>query len=1347
MTDRPSAAPPVIQPGAFPAHEVYSGAVNTSWLEDTPLALAELDYSDPAIRADVADANAGSTFVSRRQVRVVLQSVTVLAANRIFRQWFETPRTEGPIPLKEVLNGFTISTNLALTQQLVRVSSGDLVRGDIVYLKPLKGSTRVVRLSLLPFAEGRRCMMTLNDVTGQVTAELARAENDLVVRAMLHGIQESLAVIDTQRNTIALASPDLARWLGYEHEELIGMPWPRLLAPDSPGTDAVTTAGKTGFVQAPVTLRNFQGVSIQAEAAFSRVLLPMPRDMVRVRLSPLRVGSRSDPQQVATPQDRRVRDRQLQLQRANELVLLHQRRARMLRDLAVAAHRSSTVDELLAAALPVLKLLGGWPLVRVIGNSGREFIDLGLWHGDDSDGGKAVRSALQSSSIPLESPLAQRVLQNRSPSWRRSHDTNADDPEPVRRFIANGGRGWVPIAVDGKVDYVVELMGTATHPMSVHTLRALSEASAQLAMAIGRLRAETSLRLHEHQMRAIFEHAPVASLHLDTDGKVLRFNRAAARMLPLGRDAPDPESRLLDFVTDEDKEMATRLLSDAVDNHRAGIAELRLRSRFNREIVAQTSVSVILSDDEQIRQLVVVLDDITVLKNAEFELRLSESRFRTVFEHALHGIGTFRPDGTVNELNRRFQELLGSPNSDGDGSNLAVSRFLGHRGSEVWQRALDSAAAGTAERFELNVVDSQARERILDMTLSPVADQNGKALLLVGSATDITDVRQAVREREELLRGMSERMHELQCLYAVAVSAQEGGSTGDMLERASKVMGRKWPAAKSGRLRITYRDLQLDVGTDGVERSPRDTLKKNKVPLTVDLISDSERTNSEFQTAIFRILHLAAQRQATEEELRSAREAAEVASRAKSAFLAHVSHEIRTPMNAILGFAQLLSRDDLTTHQRGRVERILRAGDHLTSLLNAVLEISKIESGRVTLEPEVFELPRLLEDVEAMFSARAVDKGLEYGFNFSELPSAVRSDAGKLRQIFINLVGNAIKFTDDGFVRVDVSNTVSEGGVTLEFQVSDSGPGIGENDLERIFERFESSHEWTKMGTGLGLAICKEYAELLGGDISVSSTHGTGSVFRVGIPLELVDAIPSERRVLSETPRALKRVRTLVVDDNADNREVLTEQMQALGLRVDQASGGLEALKMSEEVHYHLVMMDLAMPDLDGIETTRRLRARPDMVDAKIIAVSAHAFNQDRRRALDAGADAFLGKPFTPEQLEAVLASIVGDKPMTLRRTAPPRGIANVPEEPQSLKPEVLPEDFAVACIAAALEADLGTLETLAEALEATAPRAKTRLVKLIEAFDYDGVVALAEQWRQDAATTDAHAPKEDTHA
>ena len=372
--------------------------------------------------------------------------------------------------------------------------------------------------------------------------------------------------------------------------------------------------------------------------------------------------------------------------------------------------------------------------------------------------------------------------------------------------------------------------------------------------------------------------------------------------------------------------------------------------------------------------------------------------------------------------------------------------------------------------------------------------------------------------------------------------------------------------------------------------------------------------------------------------------AADAANRAKSEFLASMSHELRTPLNAILGFTQVMSRDtSLNRQQQENLGIINRAGEHLLNLINDILEMSKIEAGRTTLNITGFDLLGFLKSQEEMLYLKAQSKGIKLIVEIaSEVPQYIRSDESKLRQVLLNILGNAIKFTEKGAVTLRVTtNTslLSNSSVSLIFEIEDTGPGIAPEEINLLFEAFGQTEVGRKsqQGTGLGLPISRKYVQLLGGDIRVSSVVGKGSCFSFEIPISQanVDEIKtdiSNRKVIGLAPNQ-QEYRILVVDDLPESRRLLLYLFQSLGFQVQQAENGQEAVAMWQSWQPHLIWMDMRMPIMDGYQATKQIKADPKGKQTVIIALTASAFEEDRKMVLEAGCDDFIRKPFQQDVL------------------------------------------------------------------------------------------------------------------
>jgi signal transduction histidine kinase len=377
-------------------------------------------------------------------------------------------------------------------------------------------------------------------------------------------------------------------------------------------------------------------------------------------------------------------------------------------------------------------------------------------------------------------------------------------------------------------------------------------------------------------------------------------------------------------------------------------------------------------------------------------------------------------------------------------------------------------------------------------------------------------------------------------------------------------------------------------------------------------------------------------------EAETAREAAEAANRAKSSFLANMSHEIRTPMNGVLGAGALLrERDDLDDEARDLVEIVHASAEALLVIIDDVLDISRLQAGRVTLVPVSLDVQGLGQSIVNLLHPIAARAGLTLRLH-AEVDDApwLECDAGRLRQVLLNLVGNALKFTEDGEVELRISTAVVDDDTArLTIDVEDSGNGIGPDALSRIFERFEqvdNSSTRQHDGTGLGLAICKQLVELMGGSISVQSELGRGSTFRIELSAPIgIPAVPSARAPSSSRVRG---TRVLLAEDNIVNQRICRAMLENLGCLVDVASNGQEAVEHVDRGHYDVVLMDCFMPELDGFAATEKIRAMPGPAgEIPVIAFTASATMADRDKCKSAGMNDILAKPVQRERLQRAL--------------------------------------------------------------------------------------------------------------
>lgn len=488
-------------------------------------------------------------------------------------------------------------------------------------------------------------------------------------------------------------------------------------------------------------------------------------------------------------------------------------------------------------------------------------------------------------------------------------------------------------------------------------------------------------------------------------------------------------------------------------------------------------------------------------------------------------------------------------------------------------------------------------------------------------------------------------------------------------------------------------------------------------------------------------------------ELEHARDAAEAANRAKSVFLANMSHEFRTPLNAIMGFTQLLLREpQLDADQFENLEVIHRSSEHLLGLINDVLELSKIEAGRAMLNPQPFDLHRMLFGLEEMFALRARDKGIELGVDLGEdVPRYILADAGRLRQILLNLLGNAVKFTDHG--RVDMRISAVPGAepeqYTITFEVADTGPGVAPDEQATLFEPFvqAAAGQLSQEGTGLGLSISRQNARLMGGDILLESDPGRGSLFRLDMPCELVPETavrqPQQRRRVIGLQPGQPDFRLLVVDDQPTNRQILVKLLAPLGFEVREAANGQEAVALWREWEPHLIWMDMRMPVMNGYEATRQIKATTKGQATVIVALTASGMEEERAVILSEGCDDYIRKPFYEEELFAALAEHLGVQFIysTLDDVPPAAGAPVFQDAGLVARAAALPADLSARLEQAALLGDVAAIAEAIAQVEARDAVLGATLAKWARDFDHERILRLLHAVRGETHEREAARP------
>ena len=736
-----------------------------------------------------------------------------------------------------------------------------------------------------------------------------------------------------------------------------------------------------------------------------------------------------------------------------------------------------------------------------------------------------------------------------------------------------------------------------------------------------------------------------------------------------------------------------------------------------------------------------VLRDITGRKQTEIALRESEERFRIMADSCPTGIWVTDPDGGIRFINRTYRKFCGVTSEELE-RDAWQSRLHPDDAPEVFrafQRALKEHRSFKAEGRSRR---ADGEWRWVESHAEPRFSSNGEFLGLVGTSKDVSDrkqAEQALHNSEQKFRQLAENMREV--IWMVPLNADEtpyvspayesiwGRSCDSVYQDQNSWMQCVHPDdLDEARLRYAAElagettDAEYRIRTpDGLEKWIRD----RAFPI---------RDQAGQLVRVVGIAEEITERKLYEQQLIHAREGADAANRAKSMFLAKMSHEIRTPMNGILGFSQLMLGDaHLSEQQRSYLNTITRCGEHLLSILNDILEVSKIEAGRVTLNARAFDLHALIDDLEAMFRMRAETKKLRFIVErHGEIPRHVTGDENKLRQVFLNLLGNAVKFTEEGQVllRVRVQDNGSSG-LQLEAEIKDTGVGISEGEIGRMFHHFEQteSGRMSGSGTGLGLAISRAFVGLMGGDVTVRSKEGHGSVFSFHVLLHPAKASAPKglnlrrvRRLKLDQPK----FRILIADDKEDNRVLLSRLLEPVGFEVREAVNGVEAIQCYNSWHPHLILMDVVMPLMDGNEVVRDIRQCVDDHSVKIITISAGAFEEDRTKALEVGADDFIGKPFRqPELLEKIRAILGAEYLYEEDDVVPDSELSSIDPTQNSLS--ALPYGLLAQIADAARVGEFDRITELISEASLVSPQAAAKLGRLAEEFDSDNLLRLIQ--------------------
>jgi len=663
--------------------------------------------------------------------------------------------------------------------------------------------------------------------------------------------------------------------------------------------------------------------------------------------------------------------------------------------------------------------------------------------------------------------------------------------------------------------------------------------------------------------------------------------------------------------------------------------------------------------------------DITEQKNTESLLQIQYNFANTLLEALPNPVFYKNIHGKYIGCNKAWEELLGIPRKNIIGKS--VFEVFPQQHASVYRTKDDMLFdEEVKQEYETTLPSTRgARNVILSKAIYHDAQKN--TVGLIGVVTDITDRKKeqaALAESENRLRNIFEnapigifqstpngRYRTVNACFSRMVGFENPQDMIDSIEDISSLYidpnqreEFKSILTVNGVVsdfqmhirRIDGKTMWMSAYAKAIHNQENDSIYYDGFALDI-----SERKKAEEEVYVYKnyleeivtertraLQDEIKERQRIQEELYHAKEVAEAANQAKSLFLANMSHELRTPLNSVLGFSQIMQSDpSLNKDQKDNLGIILRSGEHLLGLINDVLDISKIETGKISLTENNFDLYATLQTIDEMLSARAKIKGLKFAIEIdSAVPQMIKADEKRLRQVIVNLAGNALKFTEAGWVVIRVSASEDR----LFFEVEDTGPGILSDEIPRLFERFEQG-KVNRDGAGLGLYISQKLVELMGGTINVISEINRGSTFYFNIFYTLISRLQIYNKktslpVTGFTPSS-PILRILVVEDQIESQSLMKKFLQPIGFIVDTAENGEEALHLYKKHRPNLVLMDMLMPIMDGYEATRRIRESEQDSITPIIAVTASAFEEDKQKIFDAGVNDIIRKPVRSDEL------------------------------------------------------------------------------------------------------------------
>ena len=883
----------------------------------------------------------------------------------------------------------------------------------------------------------------------------------------------------------------------------------------------------------------------------------------------------------------------------------------------------------------------------------------------------------------------------------------------------------------------------------------------------------TSLRSSESRLKQFLNAIPLGIFIVDTQGKPYYINPAGEQLLGQGILESDAENlrnsyRIYLAGTEQIYPAERDPILNALQGKSVTVDDLEV-FLLNEAVPLEVSGTPIYDEQGNIIYGMCAFQNITERKLAEqlsreykqnleaqvakrtAEIAKAEEKFSKAFRLSPNAITLTRiSDGCHIEVNESFCQMIGYSHAEIIGKTAVELNFWATLAER--DRMIQMLKNKTAlHNYELRFRNKSGTERAALLSIETI-DIDGEACFL-SISSDITDRQKAetaLREAEEKYRNIYENA--LNGIFQTAVDGKYISanpalatiygyeSTAELIAAQPNFQNQLYVNPKR---HDEFLELMNKYGILSNFESQIYRKDGSIVWISENARAVGDRENNLLYYEGF-IKDITASKQA-EIQMQRAKEAAEAANKAKSIFLANMSHELRSPLNAVIGFAQVLIRSKtLSSENQENVGIILRSGEHLLTLINQVLDLSKIEAGRTTINEKNFDLYRLLDDLEDMFALKAEEKGLQLLFDRdAEVPHYICTDEVKLRQVLINLLNNAIKFTSSGGVSVQVrgglgkkhnnSHSQVPDRYSVHFEVQDTGAGIAPDEINQLFEAFVQTKTGkdSQEGTGLGLAISRQFVQLMGGEITISSEVGQGAIFQFDIQVNLVESadIQSKKpqlRVIALEPNQ-PCYRLLIVDDKPLNRLLLVKLLSPLGFELREANNGQEAVDICAEWEPHLIWMDMRMPVMDGYEATKQIKTTTQGQATAIVALTASVLEEERAVILSTGCDDFMRKPFREEDIFATMGKHLGVRYIYEDPTA--ASVAATGESSHDfLTPGAiasLAPDWVAAFKQTILSVDMEAIASSIAQIGTVNPELADTLLDCINNFEYDRILSV----------------------